>query len=283
LEQPGTVTCDLEGRVRAFDPEAERVFGYRTEEVVGKSAAPALTAGWVAVSELPAGWPRRAATAPSGPFPRWPRRRAGFAASVTLTSLRRRLHRHRPAAHPTSRAERALPTGLAPRLRRSSRGPRPVPDRDRNRRPGGLRRAWSWAAGIARPFTFLVFAAALVAAALLHTGRPAQRLLRLEERRHPGNNDHIAPFSGGSRSIELVAALRAGHAAGRPRRPRRRHPAGAGLAVLRGGACSPSGRWAPSCPGATPRRRCASRRGGGGRAHRGPVLRADDVAGAVLP
>ena len=30
------ITCDLEGRIETFNPNAEKLFGYTAEEVVGK-------------------------------------------------------------------------------------------------------------------------------------------------------------------------------------------------------------------------------------------------------
>ncbi|HEY3451996.1 MAG TPA: UbiA family prenyltransferase [Myxococcales bacterium] len=203
MEQPGTVTCDLEGRVRAFDQEATKVFGYRPEEVVGKRRLQALTAGLVAVAELP-GW--LAAARRDGSFQTVTalRRADGrsFAAAVTLTSL---ADGYTATAQPLPEmaAEKALPRGLAPRLKAVFTVAR-VPFLTATVAPVAFAGAWAWATGIARPFPWLVFVVATVAAALLHT---AANLLNdyfdWKSGADPGNNDHFAPFSGGSRSIEL--------------------------------------------------------------------------------
>ncbi|MGC4120745.1 MAG: UbiA family prenyltransferase [Myxococcales bacterium] len=203
MEQPGTVTCDLEGRVRAFDPEAERVFGYKPEEVVGKRRLQALTAGLVAVSELP-GW--LAAARRDGSFQTVTalRRADGqsFAAAVTLTSL---ADGFTATAQPLPEmtADKALPKGLGPRVKAVFSVAR-VPFLTATIAPVAFAGAWAWAVGVARPFPWLVFLVSMVAAALLHT---SANLLNdyfdWKSGADPGNNDHFAPFSGGSRSIEL--------------------------------------------------------------------------------
>ena len=33
------ITCDLEGRIETFNPNAEKLFGYKAEEVVGKKVS----------------------------------------------------------------------------------------------------------------------------------------------------------------------------------------------------------------------------------------------------
>lgn len=125
-----------------------------------------------------------------------------FAAAVTLTSL---ADGFTATAQPLPEmsAEKALPQGLGPKVKAVLTVAR-VPFLTATVAPVAFAGAWAWATGLARPFPWLVFAVSMVAAALLHT---SANLLNdyfdWKSGADPGNNDHFAPFSGGSRSIEL--------------------------------------------------------------------------------
>ena len=125
-----------------------------------------------------------------------------FAAAVTLTSL---ADGYSATAQPLPEmaADQALPQGLAPQVKAWMTIAR-VPFLTATVAPVAFAGAWTFATGLARPFPFLTFAGALLAAALLHT---SANLLNdyfdWKSGADPNNNDHFAPFSGGSRSIEL--------------------------------------------------------------------------------
>ena len=41
------ITCDLEGRIETFNPNAEKLFGYSADEVIGKKRVSLFSPGMV--------------------------------------------------------------------------------------------------------------------------------------------------------------------------------------------------------------------------------------------
>src|SRR5688572_527887 len=53
------ITCDLEGRIETFGPGAQRLFGYRPDEVVGKKRVSLFSPGEIVLGHVPA-WLKKA-------------------------------------------------------------------------------------------------------------------------------------------------------------------------------------------------------------------------------
>jgi PAS domain S-box-containing protein len=48
-----TITCDMEGRLETFNAGAEKVFGYRADEVIGKARVSQFSPGLVVLQNVP--------------------------------------------------------------------------------------------------------------------------------------------------------------------------------------------------------------------------------------
>jgi 1,4-dihydroxy-2-naphthoate polyprenyltransferase len=84
------ITCDREGRIESFGPGAERTFGYRAEEMVGKKRIAVLSPGpiafgqlgtWLASARKDGGFRTRTVFVKKGGIP--------FTADVEITPVRR--------------------------------------------------------------------------------------------------------------------------------------------------------------------------------------------------
>src|SRR5687767_8507898 len=53
------ITCDLEGRIETFNPGAERLFGYSSDEIVGKRRVSLFSPGEVVLGHVPT-WLKKA-------------------------------------------------------------------------------------------------------------------------------------------------------------------------------------------------------------------------------
>ena len=49
------ITCDLEGRIETFNPNAEKLFGYSADEVIGKKRVSLFSPGMVVLGHV-ANW-----------------------------------------------------------------------------------------------------------------------------------------------------------------------------------------------------------------------------------
>ena len=49
------ITCDLEGRIETFNPNAEKLFGYSADEVIGKKRVSVFSPGMVVLGHV-ANW-----------------------------------------------------------------------------------------------------------------------------------------------------------------------------------------------------------------------------------
>ena len=53
------ITCDLEGRIETFNPNAEKLFGYSADEVIGKKRVSLFSPGMVVLGHV-ANWLEKA-------------------------------------------------------------------------------------------------------------------------------------------------------------------------------------------------------------------------------
>ena len=50
------ITCDLEGRIETFNPNAEKLFGYSADEVIGKKRVSVFSPGMVVLGHVANWW-----------------------------------------------------------------------------------------------------------------------------------------------------------------------------------------------------------------------------------
>ena len=61
------ITCDLEGRIETFNPNAEKLFGYSADEVIGKKRVSLFSPGMVVLGHV-ANWLDKAKENKDCPF-----------------------------------------------------------------------------------------------------------------------------------------------------------------------------------------------------------------------
>jgi len=198
------VTCDNEGRIRAFDQQAQDLFGYRPDEVIGRKRFRALAPGMVAIRNLD-GW--LAAAKRDGAFETVTALRRGdgkpFAARLVLRSLPDGFE-GQAFALPDVALEKAMPDAGLPGKIAAFMTVTRAPFLTATLAPVLLGGAWAWANGMARPFPVAIFVAALVAATLVQiAANMLNDYFDWQSGADQNNSDFFAPFSGGSRSIEL--------------------------------------------------------------------------------
>lgn len=203
---PSVVTCDLEGRIETFSDGAERIFGWRRDEVVGKKRVSLFSPGEIVLGHVP-GWLKAASATGAHETRTVFLRKDGsrFAAEIRITPTRREGVQvgfcgvTRPLDGVTP--EQAMPrTSLGTRIFKWLVVTR-APFLTAVIVPVLVGAAWAHRAG---PVSWLAFALALTGAIALHVAANTWNdYFDWKSGTDQGNNDYFLPFSGGSRSIEL--------------------------------------------------------------------------------
>ncbi|MHB1261466.1 MAG: UbiA family prenyltransferase [Thermoplasmatota archaeon] len=207
------ITCDMEGRLETFGPGAERLFGYKADEVVGKKRVSLFSPGEVVLGHVPT-WLKKAredgAFETDTVFVRKDGSR--FAAHIRITPTFRggKSSGEQIGYCGMTRAIDAEPEAIMPRTSVATRIFKGVvigrlPFLTASLIPALLAAAWV-AAGPDAPaaFPWGLFALVMLGAALLHlAANTFNDYFDWTSGTDEENNDYFLPFSGGSRSIEL--------------------------------------------------------------------------------
>lgn len=197
------ITCDLEGRIETFGKDAEAVFGWTADEVIGKKRVSLFSPGETVLEHVP-GWLSSAVKngahetdsvflkKDGAEFPAHIRISPTFKdgaqigyCGVTEPLPMSELERARPRISPATKAFRWLVVTRAPFLTASL-----VPV--------------LVAAALVPWFHALHFTFALIGALALHVAANTWNdLFDWRSGADQANNDYFLPFSGGSRAIEL--------------------------------------------------------------------------------
>lgn len=197
------ITCDLEGRIETFGKDAEAVFGWKADEVIGKKRVSLFSPGETVLEHVP-GWLSSAVKngahetdtvfvrKDGAEFPAHIRISPTFKngeqigyCGVTEPLPMSELERARPRISFATKAFRWLVVTRAPFLTASL-----VPV--------------LVGAALAPTFVALPFALALIGALALHVAANTWNdLFDWRSGADQANNDYFLPFSGGSRAIEL--------------------------------------------------------------------------------
>lgn len=196
------ITCDLEGRIETFGKDAEAVFGWKADEVVGKKRVSLFSPGETVLEHVP-GWLSSAVKngahetdtvfvrKDGAEFPAHIRISPTFKngtqigyCGVTEPLPMSELERARPKISTATKVFRWLVVTRAPFLTASL-----VP---------------VLVGAALAPFNALPFALALIGALALHVAANTWNdLFDWRSGADQANNDYFLPFSGGSRAIEL--------------------------------------------------------------------------------
>ncbi|MEK6976288.1 MAG: UbiA family prenyltransferase [Candidatus Thermoplasmatota archaeon] len=204
------ITCDLEGRIETFGPGAERLFGYRADEVVGRKRVSVFSPGDVVLGHIPT-WLKTARDAGTFEADTVFLRKDGtpIAAHIRIT--------------PTFRAGQQIgycgQTRALPDVKPSDVWPKQsvatrifkavvigrLPFLTASLIPVLLAAAWVMATeGAPAQFPWSLFGLTLAGAAFLHLAANLfNDYFDWTSGTDEQNNDYFLPFSGGSRSIEL--------------------------------------------------------------------------------
>lgn len=209
------ITCDLEGRIETFGAGAERLFGYKADEVVGRKRVSLFSPGDVVLGHVPA-WLKAASQEGSFETDTVFLRKDGtpFAAHIRITPT----FGHDAAGNkvqigycgqtralPDVRPEDVWPKqSVATRIFKAVVIGR-LPFLTASLIPALLAAAWVTATpGAPDPFPWGLFALVMGGAAFLHLAANLfNDYFDWTSGTDPENNDYFLPFSGGSRSIEL--------------------------------------------------------------------------------
>lgn len=204
------ITCDLEGRIETFGPGAERLFGYKAAEVVGRKRVSLFSPGDVVLGHVPT-WLKKAREDGAFETDTVFLRKDGtpFAAHIRIT----------PTFHDGQQIgycgqTRALPgvkpqdvwpkQSVATRIFKAVVVGR-LPFLTASLIPALLAAAWVAATpGAPSPFPWGLFGLVMAGAAFLHLAANLfNDYFDWTSGTDEGNNDYFLPFSGGSRSVEL--------------------------------------------------------------------------------
>jgi 1,4-dihydroxy-2-naphthoate octaprenyltransferase len=214
VEDLSVITCDLEGRIETFGAGAERLFGYRADEVVGRKRVSLFSPGDVVLGHVPT-WLKKAredgAFETDTVFVRKDGTR--FAARIRITPTfghDAEGNRVQVGYCGQTRAIGADPEAVQPRTSVATRIFKGVvigrlPFLTASLIPALLAAAWV----ASRPdapdaFPWLHFGLVMAGTALLHlAANTFNDYFDWTSGTDQENNDYFLPFSGGSRSIEL--------------------------------------------------------------------------------
>lgn len=213
VEDLSIITCDLEGRLETFGPGAERLFGYKADEVVGKKRVSLFSPGEVVLGHVPT-WLKKAredgAFETDTVFVRKDGSR--FAAHIRITPTYRggKSNGEQIGYCGMTRAIDADPEAVMPRTSVATRIFKGVvigrlPFLTASLIPALLAAAWV-ASGPSAPdaFPWGLFALVMLGTAFLHlAANTFNDYFDWTSGTDEGNNDYFLPFSGGSRAIEL--------------------------------------------------------------------------------
>jgi 1,4-dihydroxy-2-naphthoate octaprenyltransferase len=203
------ITCDLEGRIETFNKGAEEIFGYASDEVVGKKRVSLFSPGLVVLQNVP-GWLQSAVDdgAYEGRTTFVRKDGSSLAAQIKITPTFKDGEQigycgvtvplpevdpeeTMPKISPFTRIFAGLVITRAPFLTATLV-------------PVLIGAAWAYAMGGASPFPWGLFALTLVGALALHVAANTfNDYFDWTSGTDENNNDYFLPFSGGSRSIEL--------------------------------------------------------------------------------
>jgi len=208
-ELKSVITSDLEGRIETFNKGAERIFGYRAEEVIGKKRVSAFSPGlvvlghvttWLKVAREEGEYRTRTVFVRQDGTP--------FTADIRITPTFRDGKQigycgvtvPRPEADPAQ----AMPQiGLATRFFAWLVITR-APFLTATIAPILIGAAWAVAQGAASPFPWGLFALVLVGGIAMHiAANTFNDYFDWTSGTDAANNDYLLPYTGGSRSIEL--------------------------------------------------------------------------------
>lgn len=209
------ITCDLEGRIETFGPGAERLFGYRADEVVGRKRVSVFSPGDVVLGHVPT-WLKTAREAGAFETDTVFLRKDGtpIAAHIRITPT----FGHDAAGNKVQVGycgqTRALPDvkpqDVWPRQSVATRIFKAVvigrlPFLTASLVPVLLAAAWVMATdGAPAVFPWGLFGLVLAGAAFLHLAANLfNDYFDWTSGTDEQNNDYFLPFSGGSRSVEL--------------------------------------------------------------------------------
>jgi 1,4-dihydroxy-2-naphthoate octaprenyltransferase len=205
-EAPSVITCDMEGRIETFSDGAERIFGWRRDEVVGKKRVSLFSPGEVVLGHV-AGWLKAASTLGAHETRTAFVRKDGsrFAAKIRITPTMKGGVQigycgvTRPLDH-LSPDEAMPPIGLGTRIFKWLVVTR-APFLTAVIVPVLIGAAWARRSGAV---SWTAFVLALIGAVALHVAANTWNdYFDWKSGTDQDNNDYFLPFSGGSRAIEL--------------------------------------------------------------------------------
>ncbi|HUR63839.1 MAG TPA: UbiA family prenyltransferase [Candidatus Thermoplasmatota archaeon] len=212
-EDLSVITCDMEGRLQTFGAGAERLFGYKADEVVGRKRVSLFSPGEVVLGHVPA-WLKAARETGAFETDTVFVRKDGthFSARIRITPTFKggKSSGEQVGYCGVTRAIDADPDAIMPKTSVATRIFKGVvigrlPFLTASLIPALLAAAWV-AAGPSPPaaFPWGLFGLVMLGTAMLHlAANTFNDYFDWTSGTDEENNDYFLPFSGGSRSIEL--------------------------------------------------------------------------------
>lgn len=207
------ITCDLEGRIETFNTGAQTLFGYAPEEVIGRKRVSVFSPGQIVLGHV-GNW--LAAARNDGEFQTKTvfLRKSGtpFAAEIRITPTYQRRggdKQHIGYCGVTTALPNAAIDEIMPRTSWLTRAMTwmvitRMPFLTATLTPVLLASAWAGSRIVSEAFPWVLFACALAGALFLQvSANTFNDYFDWRSGTDPANNDYFAPYSGGSRSIEL--------------------------------------------------------------------------------
>ncbi|HEX9837807.1 MAG TPA: UbiA family prenyltransferase [Anaerolineales bacterium] len=204
-----TITCDLEGRIQTFNAGAEKIFGYRADEVIGHKRVSIFSPGLVVLEHVPT-WLKTASE--KGEFKGRTifvrKDGSSFAAEIRITPTFKggRQIGYCGVTHPLPETAVAQ---VVPIIHMKTKVfswlvITRLPFLTASLIPVLIGAAWVSAKGLASPFPWLTFILTLFSAAAMQiAANTFNDYFDWTSGTDKVNNDYFLPFSGGSRSMEL--------------------------------------------------------------------------------